>query len=288
MKSSENLPYTISIMSQDEMAIAINWAKHEGWNPGLNDASTFYEADNTGFFVGKIGDLPIATISAVKYGLTFGFVGLYIVKEGFRGKGYGIRIWEEAISSLKGRSIGLDGVVAQQDNYKKSGFRLAHRNIRFAGKSTRNHSQGGLNNIYQPHDADTPLIEQYDKLFFPESRAAFLTNWIKDDKAYSLFIREKSKILGYGCIRACDKGFKIGPLNAEDHGLALELFSGLTNSIPSGSDIFMDVPEPNSKAIDIAERARMKPSFETARMYAGVFPRLPLDKIYGITSFELG
>jgi hypothetical protein len=29
----------------DEMAHPIQWAKEEGWNPGLNDAKPFWETD---------------------------------------------------------------------------------------------------------------------------------------------------------------------------------------------------------------------------------------------------
>jgi hypothetical protein len=36
------------------------------------------------------------------------------------------------------------------------------------------------------------------------------------------------------------------------------------------------------------ERYGLKPVFETARMYRGPVPVLPLDRIYGITTFELG
>lgn len=32
----------------------------------------------------------------------------------------------------------------------------------------------------------------------------------------------------------------------------------------------------------------LAPVFETARMYRGAMPRLPLERIFGITSFELG
>jgi hypothetical protein len=38
----------------------------------------------------------------------------------------------------------------------------------------------------------------------------------------------------------------------------------------------------------MAQEAGMAPVFETARMYAGPAPDLPLAQIYGITSFELG
>ncbi len=285
MNIYEALNYKISIMSQDELSTAIDWARHEGWNPGIHDADAFYQADPTGFLAGKYNDQIIATISAVKYGSDFGFIGLYIVKEAYRGQGFGFKLWEAAIASLSGRNIGLDGVLAQQDNYKKSGFKLAHRNIRFAGKSTK--STLPIRAIAAQHIAFEE-IAAYDIQFFPAERDTFLKHWIAPENSQTLVIVENSKILGYGSIRACDRGFKIGPLNAESHDIAVELFSALTGIIPEQSEIFLDVPEANKAAIQLAQNFGMTPVFETARMYTKHFPNLPLDKIFGITSFELG
>jgi len=105
--------YVIRTMTRQEINLAVDWAAGEGWNPGIHDADCFYAADPGGFLVGMLGDEPIATISAVKYGHSFGFIGFYIVKPEYRGKGYGIQIWNAGMESLSGRSIGLDGVVAQ-------------------------------------------------------------------------------------------------------------------------------------------------------------------------------
>jgi ribosomal protein S18 acetylase RimI-like enzyme len=277
--------YKISIMSQSEISTAINWARDEGWNPGIHDAAAFYQADPTVFLAGKYYDQIIATISAVKYGSHLGFIGLYIVKDAFRGKGFGFKLWEAAIASLSGRNIGLDGVLAQQNNYKKSGFKLAHRNIRFAGKSTK--STLTTRAIAAEYIAFKD-IANYDSQFFPAERSAFLKYWISQENSQTLAIVEDSKILGYGSIRACDRGFKIGPLNAETSDIAVELFLALTATIPEESEIFLDVPEPNKAGIALAQKFGMTPIFETARMYTKSFPSLPLEKIFGITSFELG
>ena len=55
-----------------------------------------------------------------------------------------------------------------------------------------------------------------------------------------------------------------------------------------GTEYFLDIPEPNREALALARRYRLAPVFETARMYAGAEPELPLQRLYGITSFELG
>jgi hypothetical protein len=81
--------YQIRTMSRAELDLAIGWARDEGWNPGLHDATPFHAADPEGFLVGVLDGRPISSISVVRYGQTFGFLGLYIVIAEQRGRGYG-------------------------------------------------------------------------------------------------------------------------------------------------------------------------------------------------------
>ena len=46
--------------------------------------------------------------------------------------------------------------------------------------------------------------------------------------------------------------------------------------------------EKYAAALDLVQRHRMTKGFETARMYTGIAPQLPLKRLYGVTSFELG
>ena len=121
-------------MRPEEIAIALDWAAAEGWNPGLADAACFDTVDRDGFLIGELDGAAAATISCLNYDDRFAFLGFYIVRGDLRGRGYGLRIWNAAIAHAGARTIGLDGVVAQQDNYRKSGFRLAYANIRYGGR----------------------------------------------------------------------------------------------------------------------------------------------------------
>lgn len=284
--TAQQSDYIISIMSRDEIQIAIDWAKEEGWNPGWDDADSFYAADPQGFLIGKVNNQPINTISAVRYGDTFGFIGLYITEKNYRHQGYGIQIWKQALEYLQGRNVGLDGVLAQQENYKKSGFQLAHRNIRFSGISQRTNQPAA--NIVPLSSIPLDDLYNYDRQFFPAPRHTFLKTWIHQPHAHALGIVENTKLIAYGVIRACHTGYKIGPLYAENKDLARQLFHALVSHIPVGSDLFIDTPEPNTHAIELAQQHNMQPSFETARMYTGPFPETSLHKTFGITTFELG
>ncbi len=78
------------------------------------------------------------------------------------------------------------------------------------------------------------------------------------------------------------------PLFADDEHVADSLFCTLCGHAPLGAPVFLDTPEPNSAALDLAKRHHMHPVFETVRMYTREDPGLPIDRIFGVTSFELG
>jgi len=278
--------FEVRVASREEVGIAIDWAAQEGWNPGLNDAYCFFEADNEGFLIGYLEQQPIATISVVKYGQTFGFLGFYIVKPEFRGKGYGLKIWNAGLKHLKGRNIGLDGVVEQQENYQKSGFDLAYRNIRYAGTGGGDMPVG--DNIKLLSEIPFEQLDNYDRDFFPENRSIFLRAWINQPQTTALGIMDNNQLSGYGVIRPCQEGHKIGPLFADSPDAADALYQALKASVTAEQKVFLDIPEVNSAALDLVKRYQMEVVFETARMYNKNQPGLAIEKLYGVTSFELG
>lgn len=278
--------YTVRRMRRDEVQLAVDWAAVEGWNPGLHDAECFFSADPEGFFVGLLDDEPVGCISAVSYGDSFGFLGLYIVREEHRGRGFGMSLWQEGMEHLRGRNVGLDGVVSEQENYKKSGFRLLHRSIRFQGTGTGDpRSYPGIVEIAKVPFED---LLSYDTRHFPAERGRFLKRWFAQESSSGFAFIGDGRIEGYGLLRRCRTGFKIGPLFAEDGRVAESLFSALAGRADRGSPIYLDVPEPNSSALSLAARHGMAETFETARMYTRGDPGLPLGKIFGLTTFELG
>src|SRR5271169_1324234 len=95
-------------MTKDELVHALDWAADEGWNPGLFDAESFHAADPDGFLLGELDGEPIGSVSAVRYGTEFGFLGFYIVKPAYRGQGYGLRLWRAAMDRLGSRNVGLE------------------------------------------------------------------------------------------------------------------------------------------------------------------------------------
>lgn len=279
--------YTISSINQEGLeSIQIQWAKREGWNPGLDDAQAFFAQDPHGFFVGCLNGEPIGCCSAVIYDDTFAFFGFYIVKKELRHKGYGIQMTRHRLEYVGNRNIGLDGVIDMTDKYARIGFRPAYMNIRYQGKNFSQEKKDDC--IAVISDSLFSKIEQFDRLYFPAPRSAFLKEWLKQSSnCTSLAYCDQGLIRGYGTIRRCFNGYKIGPLFAESFEIAEKLFLSLVAEA-KGEVFFLDIPEPNSSALKLIEKYQMEQCFKTLRMYTKEVPDINLDHVFGITTFELG
>lgn len=281
----KNMSFIVKTVSQKELKIMLDLAKEEGWNPGLCDEAAFFTIDHQGFLIGYLDDKPIACISVVKYDHHFGFLGLYIVQKAYRGKGFGLQIWQQGMQYLAEYNVGLDGVVAQQNNYKKSGFKLAHRN--FSYQTQKKPSSFSHPCLIEAKAIDPQLIMEYDHAFFPCPRDKFLQTWLTMPNAQAFVYQDKG-VKGYGVIRRCHVGYKIGPLFADNAEIAHILFQGLCATIQNESQIFLAIPEPNSAAIHLAKKNQMQPVLETARMYTQEIPDISLSRTFGLTTFEVG
>jgi hypothetical protein len=289
------MSFSIRTLQPHEIALAVDWAAAEGWNPGLADATCFATVDPAGFLLGEIDGEPAATISVVNYDDRFAFLGFYIVRAALRGRGYGWRLWQAGMAHAGACSVGLDGVVTQQENYKKSGFVLAYRNVRYGGviaapppcPSPDLDRDPVTNGMMELAEIPFAAIVADDALVFPASRTAFLRTWIGAPGHIGRAMVRDGRLCAWGVIRPCRRGFKVAPLLADDRASAETVFASLVAAV-SGGEIFIDVPEPNAAAVALAREAGLSPVFETARMYKGAVRPIRLERIFGVTSFELG
>jgi GNAT superfamily N-acetyltransferase len=278
--------YSIRRITRTELDTVFQWSALEGWNPGLQDGDGFYAADPDGYFGGFYGQEFVASVSAVAYSQNYGFIGLYIVRPEFRGRRFGLALFNAALDYLGSRTIGLDGVVERQADYARMGFKAVYRNIRFRHVPADKHPQAlgikDLTTIPFEH-----LLE-YDKALFPAPRPDFLKHWLSQPGTVALAKMDAGRLAGYGVIRAAYDGYRIGPLFADTADSASQLFLGLCAQVESGKPVFWDAPDINPAAMDLAKRHGMAMVFESARMYKGAAPVLPMERIFAMTTLELG
>jgi GNAT superfamily N-acetyltransferase len=279
-------------MSRSEVTQLIDWAATEGWNPGLHDGDVFWHTDPQAFIAAELQGELVGGGAITSYG-TFGFMGFFIVRPAFRGRGLGNALWQARRDRLLGRlqpgaSIGMDGVLDMQSYYSRGGFEFSHRDIRFRADI--------------PDDVATPPADpsmvalaqvafdevlRYDRCCFPAARETFLRAWMDQSDAAALGCVRDGRLAGYGVVRRCREGCKIGPLLADDVETAMALYAQLAG-FASGGPLFLDVPENNPAAVALANHFDMREVFGCARMYYGPAPELMHARVFGVTTFELG
>jgi GNAT superfamily N-acetyltransferase len=264
--------------------VAISWADAEGWNPGLDDGERFLAADPYSFLATEREGEIAATVSCALYGDSYAFIGFYIVRSDLRGNGIGSSLFDRALDRANGRVVGLDGVLAQQRSYERRGFVLAYRNVRWR-------TLGGgerPNGVVELSSVPVEQLVAFDAAVFGAERERFLRAWIDRPAGHALACLRGGRLAGYGVLRPCHAGAKIGPLFADDQDVAEVLLAGLLAAAGPGRGVFIDMPSTNPRAADLRARRALEPSFETARMYLNGRPPEDVERVFGVTTFEFG
>ncbi|MGY2262443.1 GNAT family N-acetyltransferase [Pseudomonas sp. SDO55104_S430] len=281
-------------MTRAELDELVGWAAREGWNPGLHDAELFWAADPEAFIAATLDGELIGGGAITSYNGEYGFMGFFIVRPEFRGQGLGNTLWharrKRLLARLRpGASIGMDGVFAMQDYYAKGGFVFSHRNMRFRAENSERPIIASVDGQEIVTLATVPFdqVVAYDRTCFPARRAAFLRGWIAQPDALAVGCRREGRLSGYGVARRCLEGYKIGPLLADDAPAANALYTRLAE-FAQGSPLFLDAPENNPAAMSLVHQQGMVEVFGCARMYLGPAPAIAQERVFGVTTFELG
>jgi GNAT superfamily N-acetyltransferase len=263
---------------------AVDWADAEGWNPGLDDEQRFLAADPGSFLATERAGEIVATASCALYGDAYAFVGFYLVRPDLRGRGMGSALFERALARASGRVVGLDGVLAQQASYERRGFELAHRNVRWRTVGGGERPSGLVELSSVPFED----LLAFDTAVFGAQRARFLRVWIDRPPGHALACMRDGSLAGYGVLRLCRVGAKVGPLLAGDEDAAEVVLAGLLAGVGPGTEVFVDMPEANARARHLRASREFEPSFETARMYLNGRPPEDVQRVFGVTTLEFG
>ena len=273
----------------DGVKTLVNWAEEEGWNPGPYDADVYFATDPDGFYGYFHDGSLIGGGSIVSYNKEFGFMGFFIVRPEYRSNGIGKKLWYQRRDTLLSRlkkdaPIGMDGVITMQPFYRKGGFEILFRDERYEKIGEEFTIDKNISPIL---NEDVELILAYDKQCFGFSRPQFMKLWLKLKGNKTFKYVEKRKLKGFAIVRKANKGYKVCPLFADNEMIAEELYKACLNSV-IGEPLYLDIPAINDGAVKIIKKYKATYVFECARMYYGKPPDIDIDKVFGITTFELG
>ncbi|KAJ7321484.1 hypothetical protein OS493_034838 [Desmophyllum pertusum] len=226
------------ITTEEEFeSVVINAMVKEGWRPGLKDAECYLACDPTGTFVGELNGTPIGFVFLAKYGENYGHIGCYLVRKEYRGKGYGLKIFNAALANVKpSRSIGLSALQDKEQMYQRSGFHSHFNGGRFvfhlptAVVCFSESLEQSTVTVKCIDQVDQKALFVYDSSVFGFERRPLLSKWLRVYGRHAYVATKEGAIVGYVVARPTfvkEDGYKIGPLFADSESIAEMLLKAL-------------------------------------------------------------
>ncbi len=298
MQLMDNL-LSIKPLSDSDIEFVTEISRKEGFAPGVGDLGIYQNTDKQGLWVGWLDDNPIGCIAGVRYNEYYGFLGLFLVIEKYRGRGFGLQLWKKALSHLSDLPcVGLEAAPERIADYSKWGFTISSKTTRWQwlgdGKLLEdNYINDGLDNFSFLEGSSIPknAVEKFDEKRETTSRPHFLSNWLNHPAGKVIaVIDQKKRCHGFGRIRPCllqnGEGWRIGPLMADTPKLLKILLKKLIDSHPGL--IIVDSPGLNNSASEVFKELGFQSESETFRMYRGSQPPVSMNDVYGLACLELG
>ena len=290
---------SIKPLCDDDVDFVTEISRKEGFVPGVGDLGIYKNTDNQGLWVGWLDDKPVGCIAGVRYNENYGFLGLFLVTEKFRGRGFGLQLWKKALNHLNDLPcVGLEAAPERINDYSKWGFTISSKTTRWQwlgdGKLLEERfSKHELENYIFVEGSSIPTnaIEKFDEKRENTPRPHFLADWLNHPAGKVIAVIDKEGIChGFGRIRPCllqkGDGWRIGPLMADSPKLVKILLKKLIDSHPGL--IIIDAPGLNKTASELFKDLGFKPESQTFRMYRGYQPPVSMNDVYGLACLELG
>jgi GNAT superfamily N-acetyltransferase len=259
-----------------------------GWNQTEQDWRRFLRLEPDGCFVACDGQQICGTVTALKYGKRFGWIGMILVDPAKRGRGIGTRLLKRGIEFLEGagvETLKLDATPMGLGLYRQLGFVEEYGIERWEGVA-RSSRGGGLRPVTPD---EVPCLCAWDREAFGADRSTLLISIREEGPAYSGLVRSGGEITGFMLGRAGSRAHYLGPwVSAIDSGSAEQLFVEFMHRF-DGQQVFVDICRGNSAAQALVKAAGFVPQRPLTRMYRGPnrFPGKP-QLVCGIAGPELG
>ena len=304
-------PFTIHPLRTVDIPTVTEWARREGFAPGVGDVAIYRQTDRQGLWMGWLGRQPVGCIAGVRYNAAYGFIGLFLVVPEQRGKGYGVRLWRHALAHLaEVPCIGLEAAPDRIADYSGWGFvpaspttrwgrvaagdappSPAPQPARWAGDPSAAPECGPNWCLLEGRALPEEAVQRFDAQREPTPRPHFLHQWLRHPAgSVHALVDRRAACHAFGRIRPCllrqGQGWRLGPLVADSPAAAQALLEGLLQR--HQGTVLIDVPGANQRAAPLLEALGFAPLGQTLRMYRGAAPPASLAEVYGLACLELG
>lgn len=260
-------------MTVADIPLGLRLARQAGWNQIEADWRRFLAMQPDGCFVGELGGAPVATTAAFIFG-PVAWIAMVLVDADSRRKGIATTLLKHALDFLDNhgvKTVRLDATAAGQPVYEKLGFAPEYPLTRY---------QGTASEVGRASPHDTPRragtlalpssiaeIAAFDHRMTATPRERMLARLFEESPDLTRILHRDGQLEGYVTGRRGANATLIGPCIAT--AWAGPTLLGETLSLCSSQPVFLDIPQDNAPAIEIAEKHGLSIQRHFVRMCRG-------------------
>jgi ribosomal protein S18 acetylase RimI-like enzyme len=204
-------------MLPGDIGAGLSLCRLSGWNQLRKDWEIFLELSPFGCRVAVYEGQVIGTVTTIKYGDDFSWIGMVLVHPTFRRQGIAKRLVDQALTILSGESnIKLDATMAGREVYLKLGFQDEYGISRM---QRTGFASGNGNEEYDAREIsrnDLTRIAAFDSKIFGADRMPLLESLLTAERLVALAVEKDQKLRGFCMGRAGYSHAHIGPVVAND------------------------------------------------------------------------
>lgn len=262
-------------------AVAISTAV--GWNQTRRDWRRLLDLYPATCYGGWVDDTLVATSTLATYDDRIGWVGMVLVDEQYRHRGFGSAIFEAALDAGQSASletIGLDATDAGQPIYEKYGFETLGGIDRWRGTLESAPSQS------VSEFADASEVAAFDEARCGVDRTPLLSQLLESPDSVGLLSEQDGAVDGYLVVRPGRTCAQVGPVVADSEPVLTALLGTAGHRLDE--PIVIDALR-GADNTDSLRAAGLDCSRRLNRMtHDGVEPALDGDGVVAATGFEWG
>ena len=226
-------------MHADDIPEGLKLCRKAKWNQLESDWQIFLQHSPGACMVATFHDQIVGTVTTIRYGHSFSWIGMVLVDPDFRRQGIGQQLLQEALQLLQAEeTVKLDATPAGREVYLKLNFVDEYPLTRMNRMLTEEifHSAGAR----AIQKDDLPRLVEFDSRIFGANRSSLLQWMWETAPGFAFMIEEENEIKGYCMGRYGHDFIHIGPVIALNISIAQDLLIAALNKC-AGSPVIIDV-----------------------------------------------
>lgn len=217
---------SIREMRPTDIAVGLELCRVSRWNQLRRDWELFLALGPEDCRVAVKDGQVVGTVTTVSYQDRFSWIGMVLVDPAERRQGIGTQLLQEAIDILRHQQmIRLDATPAGREVYLKLGFVDEYRLSRLETVVSASIAREENNPSRRMVKADLPSVFELDQTLFGADRCALLEWMFAGAPEYAWVVMRGGKVASYMFGRHGFNFEHLGPVVAEESGIAVQLVS---------------------------------------------------------------